>query len=234
MNVWDGCERATPLFCAASVEMSRCLTILLSHGVQLNQVTILYLVHPGEETRAGYHRLACSESTPGLPGPNMTCLAMSTYTDTQDFNILCDHFGKITTDSSVCVDSSNVQSLFYSFISMCAWHLSYLILGRFFFFIHCLFFRLEISDYKWSGYGWCWTGSVSGPWENWIRIQLSRKTRSVSDLMHTDSDPQLYYLKGLHELGISAVHCATSANNTSNLTTLLNHGAEPNSVLLFR
>ena len=40
--------------------------------------------------------------------------------------------------------------------------------------------------------------------------------------------------QGLHELGLSAVHCATSSNAIHNLNLLLERGAEPNSVLLYR
>ena len=40
--------------------------------------------------------------------------------------------------------------------------------------------------------------------------------------------------QGLHEFGLSAVHCATSSNALHNLTQLLEMGAEPNSVLLYR
>ena len=40
--------------------------------------------------------------------------------------------------------------------------------------------------------------------------------------------------QGLHEYGLSAVHCATSSNAINNLTSLLQMGAQPNSVLLYR
>jgi ankyrin repeat protein len=35
-NVWDGAERATPLFCAAAAEDSRCLAALLAAGADPN------------------------------------------------------------------------------------------------------------------------------------------------------------------------------------------------------
>ena len=55
-------------------------------------------------------------------------------------------------------------------------------------------------------------------------------SRCLAALLAAGADPNL----GLHELGISALHCAASNNATKNMELLLQRGATPNSVVLFR
>jgi hypothetical protein len=58
----------------------------------------------------------------------------------------------------------------------------------------------------------------------------AENSRCLSALLGAAADPNM----GLHELGISALHCAASNNATMNMELLLQRGAEPNSVVLFR
>ena len=54
--MWDGAERATPLFCAAAAEDSRCLAALLAAGADLDLVD-------NEEHSAVHWAVVCGQAT---------------------------------------------------------------------------------------------------------------------------------------------------------------------------